>query len=162
MDVELVKQYRALKKEKENLKKQIDRISKDLQKMEKKSVSDKVRGGVAGMKTYTVDGVRDREYSTKKTTMQQSKMRMIFLEDQLERMLGDVETYIAEIPDAERRMIFRLHYQHGLSWGKVARELGEGYTPDAVRISATRFLQAEANKDPQEYKLFVLFALNVV
>ena len=40
MDVELVKQYRALKKEKENLKKQIDRISKDLQKMENKSVSD--------------------------------------------------------------------------------------------------------------------------
>lgn len=146
MNTDTIEQYRMLKREHADLNVRAEKLKRELAVMEKKSVRDRVRGGSGGEMSYTVEGIQDKEYSKRKTALQRSFLRMQFLEDRLVDLLDEVETYIAAVPDSERRMIMRLHYQDGLSWAKTARILGEGYTADAIRISTQRYLKEESKK----------------
>lgn len=146
MNTDAIEQYRMLKREHADLNVRAGKLKRELAVMEKKSVRDRVRGGSGGEMPYTVEGIQDKEYSKRKTALQRSFLRMQFLEERLVDMLDEVETYIAAVPDSERRMIMRLHYQDGYSWTKTARILGEGYTADAIRISTQRYLKEESKK----------------
>ena len=97
-----------------------------------------------------MDGTKDKNYSRRKTVLQQSKLRLQKIEEDLDEMLGAVEEEIMKVPSAEKRMIIRLHYQDGLSWTQTARELGPGYTGDAIRISTTRYLESIERKNTKK------------
>lgn len=150
MEKAIIEQYRDIIKETQDLEHRVRKLKGKLDQMERTSVKDKVRGGAGGHDVFTIEGINNREYSDRKTKiyreMYESYMR---LQDHIDRkyaMLAEVETYIAAVPDAERRLIMRYHYQDGYSWSKTARMLGEGYTADAVRISIKRFLSEEEKK----------------
>ena len=140
----IIEQYRDLIKECEDLENRIKTRQKQLDRAER--VKDKVRGGAGGNTPFTIEGIKDRAYSDNKTKLQRSMMRLSFVRGEMCRMLDEVETYIAAVPDSERRMIMRYHYQDGYSWSETARLLGEGYTADAVRISAKRFLKEDKKR----------------
>lgn len=59
--------------------------------------------------------------------------------------------YIANVSDAQMRMILSLRYVNGLTWQQVADSIGEGNTADAIRKKHDKFL-----------KLSVFSAENVV
>lgn len=50
-----------------------------------------------------------------------------------------IERYIAEIPDAYTRLIFRLRYVDCMSWVKIAMTL-RGTTAEAARKAVTRYI----------------------
>lgn len=50
-----------------------------------------------------------------------------------------LEQYINEIPDSMTRQIFTYRFINGLSWNRVAAQIGEGYTAEAVRQMAHRY-----------------------
>ena len=52
-----------------------------------------------------------------------------------------VTAFIAAIPDALTREIFRERYIHGCSWAQVAFAVNN--TPDACRMIANRYLKAQ-------------------
>lgn len=145
MDTDIIEQYRKVKKECEDLNARARMLRKELADMESGKVRDRVRGGIGGETAYIVEG-QSRAYSKKKTALQRSLLRMEQLQEWLYESLDEVETYIAAVPDPEKRLIMRLHYQDGLSWSKTARNMGEGYSPDAIRVSIMRFLREEKKK----------------
>lgn len=53
----------------------------------------------------------------------------------------EVEAYIAGIDDDYTRLIFRLRFLHGLSWGEVAGIVGGRNTADGVRMLCKRYLK---------------------
>lgn len=140
----IIEQYRDLIRECEDLERRIGMRQKQIERAER--VKDKVRGGEGGNTPFTIEGIKDRAYSDNKSDLQRSMIRLSFLREQQYKMLDEVESYIAAVPDSERRMIMRYHYQDGYSWSKTARLLGEGYTADAVRISVKRFLKEDEKR----------------
>lgn len=145
MERAFFEQYRDLIKECGDLEERIRDTQKKLERAE--LVKDKVKGGAGGGVPFTVEGINDRAYSGNKTTLQMSMMRLYEHRMQQYKMLDEVETYIAAVPDSERRMIMRYYYQDGRTWSEVARILGEGYTEDAIRISMERFWKKEEKKN---------------
>lgn len=140
----IIEQYRDLIRECEDLERRIGMRQKQIERAER--VKDKVRGGEGGNAPFTIEGIKDRAYSDNKSDLQRSMIRLSFLREQQYKMLDEVESYIAAVPDSELRMIMRYHYQDGYSWPKTARLLGEGYTADAVRISVKRFLKEDEKR----------------
>ena len=58
----------------------------------------------------------------------------------LEKMIGEVETFINNVEQSRMRIILKLRYIDGKTWNKIARILGKGYTADAVRKEHDRYL----------------------
>ena len=51
-----------------------------------------------------------------------------------------VLAFIAEIPDIQTRMVFRLRFCRGYQWKEVARMLGGGNSEDSVKKVCYRYL----------------------
>ncbi len=67
--------------------------------------------------------------------------RVAFLEQEAAARYGEVARYIEGIPDDQARLIFRLRFLRGLSWGEVADVIGGGNTKDSVRMVCYRYLE---------------------
>lgn len=141
IDTELIENYRAMKIERNDISQRIKRIEKELDVYGQQSERDVVKGGRGGEQRYTVEGVNDRGYSSKRTELQEYKLKLEQVERAIKRDIGTVERTINEIGSPEKRTIIRLHYMDGLSWKLTAERMGGGYTEDAVRISAKRYLR---------------------
>ena len=55
-----------------------------------------------------------------------------------------VLAFIAEIPDIQTRMVFRLRFCRGYQWKEVARMLGGGNSEDSVKKVCYRYLDFTA------------------
>lgn len=69
------------------------------------------------------------------------KDRIATLRTNIEREKIMVTEYIARIPDDQTRMIFRLRFLHGLTWGEVAALIGGRNTESAVKNICYRYLE---------------------
>lgn len=58
------------------------------------------------------------------------------LQDQIRVM----EDWLESVEDSEMRVILRLRYRNGLSWGEIAAQMGYKYTVDSVKKKHYRFL----------------------
>lgn len=65
------------------------------------------------------------------------------LETALLASAAEIEKYVDDIPDLKVRLIFRLHYVHGVSWSGVAREMH--YSKSGVRSIVERYLRTPAH-----------------
>ena len=54
----------------------------------------------------------------------------------------EVTRFITAIPDEQLRVIFRLRFLRGLTWGEVAAVVGGRNTEEAVKSSAYRYLNS--------------------
>lgn len=62
------------------------------------------------------------------------------VEARVEQSASAVKSFIAEIPDIQTRMVFRLRFCRGYQWKEVARMLGGGNTEDSVKKVCYRYL----------------------
>lgn len=70
------------------------------------------------------------------------KERIRYLENEIEVEEQEVTRFIAAIPDEQLRVIFRLRFLRGLTWGEVAAVVGGRNTEEAVKSSAYRYLNS--------------------
>lgn len=73
------------------------------------------------------------------------------MEDEIDRLKEEIRdseevilTFIRSIGDSQLRLIFRLRFIRGLTWGEVAAVIGGRNTEDAVKSSVYRFLNSES------------------
>jgi len=62
------------------------------------------------------------------------------IEARINQSAGPVNAFIADIPDIQTRMIFRLRFCRGYQWKEVAKMLGGGNTEDRVKKVCYRYL----------------------
>lgn len=87
-------------------------------------------------------GYRDRvgELAVEITDMRES---VASLETEAHRIEREVSQFIDSIPDDQARLIFRLRFLRGLSWGEVATIVGGGNTENSVKCICYRYLRRE-------------------
>lgn len=49
--------------------------------------------------------------------------------------------FISSVEDSQMRQILTLRYVNGMTWQRIATEIGGGNTEDSVRMALTRFLE---------------------
>lgn len=155
MTKEIIAQYDDLQKEVVEIRKKIKTLEEQIPKIEKRiseiengeNVKDKVRGGLGGLQSFTIEGTPVKEYECKKTELltkklllSQRKTTLEILEFDLLQKTNDVEKFIASIDDSRIRRIINLRFIEGKSWNEVADNIGGGNTEDSVRMAFNRFM----------------------
>lgn len=120
----ILKQYRYLTKEVEDLKSRIKRTKEQLNRLESMgTVKDKVKGGYGGIQGYEIEGFPLAEYSKKKTRLLLQMAQYENDEAEISDMTQKVHDFIHDIPDSRDRMVFRYFYIDGLNQQTIANRL---------------------------------------
>ena len=139
---EILNQYTNLQKECKEVREKIDKLEKQIEKIEDEgAVIDKVRGGEGGLQSFRIEGFPYPEYSRKKTLLFARKAKLSEIELDLLEKVNMVEEYISSLSDSHIRRIISLRVVEGLSWGKIAIKMGGNNTEDSVRMSYNRFIE---------------------
>ena len=139
---EILNQYTNLQKECKEVREKINKLEKQIEKIEDEgAVIDKVRGGEGGLQSFRIEGFPYPEYSRKKTLLFARKAKLSEIELDLLEKVNMVEEYISSLSDSHIRRIISLRVVEGLSWGKIAIKMGGNNTEDSVRMSYNRFIE---------------------
>lgn len=139
---EILNQYTNLQKECKEVREKIDKLEKQIEKIEDEgAVIDKVRGGEGGLQSFRIEGFPYPEYSRKKTLLFARKAKLSDMELELLEKVNMVEEYISSLSDSHIRRIISLRVVDGLSWGKIAIKMGGNNTEDSVRMCYNRFIE---------------------
>ena len=139
---EILNQYTNLRKECKEVREKIDKLEKQIEKIEDEgAVIDKVRGGEGGLQSFRIEGFPYPEYSRKKTLLFARKAKLSEIELDLLEKVNMVEEYISSLSDSHIRRIISLRVVEGLSWNKIAIKMGGNNTEDSVRMSYNRFIE---------------------
>ena len=139
---EILNQYTNLQKECKEVREKIDKLEKQIEKIEDEgAVIDKVRGGEGGLQSFRIEGFPYPEYSRKKTLLFARKAKLSDMELELLEKVNMVEEYISSLSDSHIRRIISLRVVEGLSWGKIAIKMGGNNTEDSVRMCYNRFIE---------------------
>lgn len=139
---EILNQYTNLRKECKEVREKIDKLEKQIEKIEDEgAVIDKVRGGEGGLQSFRIEGFPYPEYSRKKTLLFARKAKLSDMELDLLEKVNMVEEYISSLSDSHIRRIISLRVVEGLSWGKIAIKMGGNNTEDSVRMCYNRFIE---------------------
>ena len=156
VDKDILTQYADLLKEKEEvrvkihcLEDKIPKLEKQLEKIEAgELVKDKVKGGLGGIQSFTVEGIPTEEYQkkknellSKKLMLNQRKSILEILEYEITEKVSEVERFISSIDDSRMRRIINLKFIENLTWLQVANRMGGGNTENGVKSSFHRFIE---------------------
>lgn len=129
MNKELLIQYNDLLKEREKLKKRIDKLEKQTS-----MVSDVVQNGYKRHAViFGYDLIRKKKLDELQMTLK-IREAMIIVQQ------AEIEKYINEIEDSKTRQIFVHRYIDNMDWYKIAIEMGYN-NEDAPRKKHDRFLE---------------------
>lgn len=136
-----------MKEEIRDLRRRINELEKQIQKIEEQgAVKDTVSGGMGGTQHFVVEGFPVPEYSRKMMLLKARKSMLIEKETELLELTNQVEEYINGIEKSELRIMFRLYYIDNLTWVQVAHRLNSifpkrriAYTEDSCRMKNKRF-----------------------
>lgn len=153
---EIVNQYFDLIEERIEVKNKILQLQRQIKEIEKRIfemregeiVKDKVKGGLGGIQTFTIEGFPTKEYEMKMKELQKKKnllenrQKMASeLEIKIAEQIIEVEKFIASIKDSHTRRIVELRVVNGLSWKEVAEEIGGGNTENGVKKIYSRLFE---------------------
>jgi hypothetical protein len=139
---EVLSQYSDLQEEVKEVRLKIERLEKDISKIEAgEMVIDSVSGGDGGKQHFKIEGIPFPEYSRKKTLLYARKATLQLLEDDLLEKTNEVEEFIASVDDSRIRRIINLRFLENQSWNKVADQIGGNNTEDSVRKAFDRFMK---------------------
>ena len=139
---EVLVQYADLQQECKEVREKIEKLEKQIDRIEKDgNVIDKVRGGEGGLQSFKIEGFPYPEYNRKKTLLYARKATLVELEMELLETLNQVEEFIASIKDSHIRRIISLRIVDNLSWNKVADRIGGGNTEGSVKMAFQRFME---------------------
>ena len=149
----ILNQYTDLQQEIVETKEKIENLEKQIEKLEKRIteieageiVKDKVRGGLGGIQSFTIEGIPTKEYQKKKMELyikkeliENRKNTLKTLELEILRQLSEIEEFIKSLSDSYLRQIVTLRVIKGLTWLEVAEKVGGGNTEDSVRMMYNR------------------------
>jgi hypothetical protein len=137
-------QYSDIVEEVKDLRKRIQKLSDQINKIEQDGcVKDSVKGGYGGVQTYRIEGFPYPEYSRKKTALYLYKAQLENAEFELLELTNKVEEYIQSIDNSRIRRIIRYRLIDGLSWVQVAFKMGGRCTSESVRKELERFMASQ-------------------
>jgi hypothetical protein len=138
---EILSQYSNLQKEVVENRIKIERLEKQIAKIESEgNVVDKVKGGNGGLQNFRIEGFPYPEYTRKKTALYARQTILCDLEFELLETLNQVEEFISNIQDSRMRRIISLRFVENKTWNEVADAIG-GNTEDSVRKMFERFME---------------------
>ena len=73
-----------------------------------------------------------------------------FLRKKIQAQEKAILPFINSIENFQTRMIFRLRFIRGMTWGEVAAVIGGGNTEEAVKSSCYRFLRSCNGETPHD------------
>ena len=137
----ILDQYIDLQAEAEETRKRIEKTKRQIAILEKETVQDTVKGGEGGIQRFKVEGFASADYGRQRSILFSRIALLQALENEIASTLNEVHMFINGINDSHMRRIITLRYVDGLSWNKVADEIGGGNTEDGVRMSFNRFME---------------------
>ena len=137
----VLNQYIDLQAEIEETRERIEKTKRQIAILEKESVQDTVKGGDGGIQRFKVEGFASADYGRQRSILFSRIALMQALENEISIKLNEVHMFINSIHDSHMRRIITLRYVDGLSWNRVADEIGGGNTEDGVRMSFNRFME---------------------
>lgn len=147
MDKNVLIQYSDMKEEIKDLRRRIQKLSDEIDKLS--IVSDSVKGtrrdGTIG--SIKITGYPEPRYWRMKEILENRKKRLAAAEEKLLELTGEVEKYIDSIESSELRMMFRLYYVDNMTWYQVGMRMNDmfprrriKYTEDNCKQKHKRFL----------------------
>lgn len=92
-----------------------------------------LNGKNGSKKPETVVGFDCEKYNRRKSILAWKK-----------KQVAAVEKWIEDIPDGQTRCVFRMYYQDGMTWEKIAYKTGYSKSPDYPRLMIRdRYLKNE-------------------
>lgn len=145
---DLQEEIKENRERKDKLSDQIEKLEKNIEEIQEEgTVKDKVRGGLGGIQNFNIEGFPSAEYDHKRTQLlqkrillNQRKSTLEVLEFTLMETLNEVQEYINSIEDSRMRRIVSMRVVDSLSWNKVADRMGGGNTEDSVKKAFYRFM----------------------
>lgn len=114
-------QYRDLKREIQSLEKRMERLNNQ----DREEVKDSVTGSSSNYpyikQHYRIEGVIDNGWRIGYLSRLLNRRK-----EMANELLVHIEEFIGEIEDSELRQIFEMRYIDGMTWQRVAEEMGEG------------------------------------
>ena len=148
MDKEVLIQYCEMKEEIKDLRQQIMKLDKFLEKPP--IVADTVTGSRKDLTIgpIKITGIPDREYTRKKNARMRYRALLEAKETELLELTCQAEEYIDSIQKSELRIMFRLYYIDGLTWVQVAHRMNRifpkrkaKFSEDSCRMRNARFFE---------------------
>jgi len=140
-------QYISLKAEIADLEERIQKLRKEIGRMESKDyqVSDSVKGtrrdGTYG--SIRITGYPYQLCQQKRWQLKRREDNLTKFQAELLELTNEVDDYINGLEDSRMRRMLRHKYLDGLSWVQVAHRMGKKYTADNCRVTVSNFLNKE-------------------
>lgn len=151
MTKEILQQYSALLKERDEISASIERLEKQIAKMsDDGTVKDSVKGGYGGIQRFVIEGYPNDEISRRRGLLRFRKEQLERLEKRILESINEIEVFLHEVDDSRIRLIIRLRYVNNLRWEEVARQMGGGNTEDTVKKMFYRYLERENSSDIED------------
>ena len=138
MDKGVLIEYADMKEEIKDLRRRIEKIQKELNKLHGQIVVDSVSCGKKRKKplgTVKITGRPVGVISRKEQLLKKRTRRLEELEEELLEMTIQVEEYIESIEKSELRIIFRLYFLDDLSYPKVADQMNKMFPKRRIRYT---------------------------
>ena len=127
LDTEILVQYCEMREEIKDIRRRIGELDKYLE--HPPIVSDTVKGtrkdGTYG--SIKITGIPDPQYRRKGAARERLRKMLAAKEEELLELTCQAEKYIENIDKSIIRIMFRLYYIDGLTWGKVAERLNQTF-----------------------------------
>lgn len=150
MTKDLLSQYTYLLKEHECVQNSIDRLEKQIAKMEDDgTVIDSVKGGYGGIQRFVIEGVPNDDIIKKRVLLKSRKLQLECLDKQITEQITKIEIFMNSITNSRIRLIIRLRFINNLQWEEVARQMGGGNTEDTVKKMFYRYIDKENEKNAE-------------
>ena len=136
-------QYADLQEEIKDIRHRIERIKKQIDRIESSgTVIDAVKGtrkdGTFG--SIRIEGFPCPSYDKKLTRLKIYLTQLNDAKNELLELTSGVEEYINTIEDSHIRRIVRYRVIDGMTWRKIAFNMGGSNTEDSVRMAFNRFI----------------------
>lgn len=140
MTKDILVQYCDLREEAKDLRRKIEKLEQDIQRIEdERYVADSVTGGYGGTQHFTIKGFPYPKYSQKKTLLYVRKANLEIMEHKLLENINLAEEFINSLDDARMRRLLQYRYIDDLTYIQVAHKMGGRSTADSVRMEISRF-----------------------
>lgn len=135
MDKEVLIQYCEMKEEIKNLRQQIMKLDKFLEKPP--IVADTVTGSRKDLTIgpIKITGIPDREYTRKKNARMRYRALLEAKETELLELTCQAEEYIDSIHKSELRTMFRFYFIDGLTFVKTAEYMNNKYPNRKIKYT---------------------------
>lgn len=151
MDKNILVQYSAMKEEIKDIRRRIQKYTRELERLNKLVVSDSVTCGKKGRKpirTVKIHGRPKAAIDRKEAALKRNIARMKHLEARLVELTDQAEEYIESIEKSELRTMLRMYYIDDMTYIKVAEKMNllfpkrrVKFTDENVKKRIQRFFQ---------------------